>query len=657
MTLYTKTVEYVFTSVSGTLAATTRNNYAAITITLPETTSRTFKSVYAVVLPYSACTAAGQNLTGVTIGTKLGAAAFTDITLAIDPQTTSNWGANLFQGSFIADVTQDFINNFGSGATQTCQLGVQFNGVPTINISAKLVITYEYTSTDTTQVKTVRIPLDGYSGALPTSLTQIGSASEIPNLSTFCPESSKSFKTTWFEIETAEEDRGANFSLTMSLDAEAAVVDGLHSRSLSTSNDGNVYAYYWRRDDMSTTAAHKINLAGKSSTNFYNPTVLLCATYTYDASATTSSLNSLAIPMDRFDTANSNTASDRASFLSKVWIEEPNPALVQSAIFAYMVPTINMLGATNSQNDIPAMMIGKQSARTYTIPYLLGGPHVSGGPCIQQRGDSGGVQGAGISLFRGLNPISASVYHTGNPDAPWSFHGAILYLNYTSDIAVAGIGAHNRTVKWGYLQSTYCAGGTTVLAYKTNPSRIPSFSGQSWFVSAAGAVSSLHNGGGNSPVHLQASYRSDELFGSGSFLLGSTVDTPDVKYQRYPIGISSLVRRWSQDTDSSRIALHSSRSLYLSTTNPSFVQGHNELWVTQHDIFFSVTGTVRGYTGTGSGILVTCHNANTYELLASASTAAGGQYSLSWYDSATQVFTEARQDGTHLGRSDNFFLT
>jgi hypothetical protein len=77
------------------------------------------------------------------------------------------------------------------------------------------------------------------------------------------------------------------------------------------------------------------------------------------------------------------------------------------------------------------------------------------------------------------------------------------------------------------------------------------------------------------------------------------------------------------------------------------------LIITYHAITFTASGTVSGYTGDGSGITVTLHDATSGEQLLSTTTAATGTFSFTWYDSVNSVYTEARQDSTHVGRSEN----
>src|SRR5690349_5044078 len=61
-----------------TLAAAARHDFAAITLNIPETTSRTFLSVEVEIIWRCGVTVTAANYTGWRVGIKLGAVAFSD---------------------------------------------------------------------------------------------------------------------------------------------------------------------------------------------------------------------------------------------------------------------------------------------------------------------------------------------------------------------------------------------------------------------------------------------------------------------------------------------------------------------------------------------------------------------------------------------------
>jgi len=74
---------------------------------------------------------------------------------------------------------------------------------------------------------------------------------------------------------------------------------------------------------------------------------------------------------------------------------------------------------------------------------------------------------------------------------------------------------------------------------------------------------------------------------------------------------------------------------------------------TYHTITFDVLGAVSGYAGDGSGITVLMHRADTNEHVLSLTTAVGGTFSSTWHDDTIELYAQAREDATHMGRSDN----
>ena len=78
----TKSIEYAFPQNVASLATATRYDFGAITIYIPETASRTFRSVIVEVTCMDNVTVAAS-MTANLIGIKLGAVAFDDDAIAV----------------------------------------------------------------------------------------------------------------------------------------------------------------------------------------------------------------------------------------------------------------------------------------------------------------------------------------------------------------------------------------------------------------------------------------------------------------------------------------------------------------------------------------------------------------------------------------------
>lgn len=644
-----KTVEYAFDSSRAVLAATTFLTFGAITLTIPETSGRVFKNVYLDVTAWDADTTATVLNAAPTVGVQLAAVAFSDTTFPVDTTLATAFGVNQFNMRLQLDVTSYFVSNFGSGTTQTLGVRVKFPNTPTSNISVKVVVTYEYDDTNTTRAKTVRIPLEGYSGSLPTSLTQIGSSTEIPNLSTFLPEASVTVQNVWFEISSMQMDGGATWALTMALDAEAGVADSNHLRTLSTINDKTEYFLIWVRNDMTTNATHLLKLKGTNANNFLNPVVIMHVTYTYDHSGSSTILNSLMIPLRAFQAPTASTSADAHTFYSKFFVEEGSPTLVQSAV----VVKVGIDEATDSLGgawtDTPSLIVGSQTARTYYNPFQASGG-CRGQVDYSQRIDSGGTKGAGMTLARGENSITAKFY--GSADMPTKVVSAVAYVNYTSTKANAGDGIHNHTIRWLYW-------GTKCQSNVNSPNYVSKFtpavlytSETNYWITAIGTE--VITGGGNGGVRTPwgaVAIQTGEFGGFGWFTLQPELfEAFDRAFLVYA-DISYAHKRSNADPDTNRLNLKTSRNGRVVSPWAGGCYSSCVVDYTYHSFAYSVQGVVTGYTGTGGSLTVDLHRADTGEKMATTTTAVGGAYSFSWFDNTINVYTESYQDSTHLGRS------
>src|SRR5688572_12414671 len=118
--LRVQTVEYAFDTRTALLAAattlgTTVHTTNTITLDIPETSSRTFRSVMLIVNARDA-SATFNNMTGVRLGVQLGAAGATTADITGTLTQTGDHSSYPIQKDF----TSYFNTNFGAGASQTC---------------------------------------------------------------------------------------------------------------------------------------------------------------------------------------------------------------------------------------------------------------------------------------------------------------------------------------------------------------------------------------------------------------------------------------------------------------------------------------------------------------------------------------------------------
>jgi hypothetical protein len=628
-------VEFPFTTNVAGIALTTRYDFSAITLYIPETTgSRVFRSARVEVTVRDNA-AAETSMTKWLIGIKLGAVAFDDVEITSTITGSGEHDSYVFS----RDVTAYFATNFGSGASQTAQVGVRFTTTATTNVTAKLVITYEYDTTSTTYVKTVKIPLDTTLGSQATSATEIGT-NQIPALDTELGESSKVYRDIWIEIDGNEQSTAATaFQLGITIDSGSEELDGSHNQTL---NSSVWYKYISRQTSLTTNAVHAFKLRTTPVANMTHPAIVLCVTYEYDPASTTI-YNSIQIPLGLDQGALGWTTSANATrFLRKLFIEEPGTiTLKQSGIYVGFV-------TGNISASGPRVIVGSQTERVYTNN---SGSVVCGMYALTQRFDSGAIAGAGVTLARGENTITVDAYSSSSTLPPESLH-AVLYLNYSSGRATGGPGTHNHTTEWIAYDTP-----APFTAKQAAPVRLINIPEASYYVNGLGItyqdIEISANSGGTLTFDWQA--LSGEGAGNGWKAIGADLmpifQRNTVTNRAMPCG--DLFKRWPTNPNPALLVMETSRVLKTTQlrAQSSFVAVQQLL--TYHSITYTVSGTLNSWTGDGSGITVNIFRADTFEWIGQVTTAAGGTYTFTWYDNTINVFSDAFQDGTHLGRSVN----
>ncbi len=631
MAIRTNKLEYPLEQSITSLALATRLDFAAITLSIPEINSRTFRSA-AIEVCTSDNVAAATALTSWLIGIKLGAVAFDDGSVT---DTFTTGGENVAY-NFIRDVTAYFNANFGSGASQTCQVGVNFGGVATINTSIKLVITYEYDDTaQDTRAKTVKIPFDSPAAAMAsTTLTEIGT-NQVPALDTFLPEASKVYRSIWFEVHLRPAlSNATSGQVGLSLDAEAAVNDGVHQGALGSTK---WYRRIWRRNDMATNAAHAFKLKTNNALAVMsNVTVVLCVTYEYSHTSSTTILNSLELPFIEGGVfGGSNVAADKSRSLWSFFIEEPDTiTLKQSGI---------ILTFSESSGMTLQLAAGAQTARAYVITT---GATECGGFVLGHRVDALGASGAGLTLARGENTLTFDYYSSAGGQG--SNIGGALILNYTSGKHALGAGAHNHTISWPLADS---AGDTTRRVFTAIAPQIPETS--FWIQNVGWVLLAVYPAEPGGALALNAEVLSGEDEGDGwkPIYQGGFRQDAEISAVSAYVHARGQFKKYPNDPSSERLDLEVARSFRLDA-NPAIWMGMYFL-ITYHSIKSLISGAVTGYTGDGSGLTVDIFRSSNDLRVLSLTTTVGGAFSNDWYDNTLELYAVVRQDGTHLGRSDD----
>jgi len=264
------------------------------------------------------------------------------------------------------------------------------------------------------------------------------------------------------------------------------------------------------------------------------------------------------------------------------------------------------------------------------------------------RIDSGGAAGAGISLARGENTLTVGFY--ANTTDLLSAGSGLLILNYTSGKASGGTPKNTHTTHWLSINSDRAWGGFILENQAITPNIPETNYGITDVVIdvlASGFQTSVFN------FHLLIENANGEGPGAGWRFIGSAFgDTGNERQiHKFILPVKGQFYRWASDSDSSRMNPETTHTWQFFSSNGS----HQALaiWLTHHAMTFTVSGTVSGYSGDGSGITIEVFRSDTGEKIGSTTTSAGGTYSLTVYQNAINLYSTARQDSTHLGRSDN----
>ena len=638
-----KTVEFPFVTRTTSLGAATRHDFSVITLDLPENSSRVFRSVYVEVVFCDHEPVGGVNLTSRLIGIKLGAVAFNDETLTNDVIDT--YARKHFK--LTRDITSYFTTNFGAGTSQTCQVGVQFGGVITQTISAKLIVTYEFSDTSqTTRVKTIKVPIQSNTGLLTNSLVELGTNS-VPQLTSggLLPENTVSIKHMWFEFYSTESaTNSTDFNLAVSLDAEAEVSLGTLEMGLATSTE---FFAIWVRNDMSSTATHALKARTTVTSRMTNLSAILCVTYTYDHDNTTTLLNSLELIISDLGCIikYGGTTADAYRSETKFFIEEPGTiTLKQSGV---------MFRGIYGESTTPIVLNMRAGGQGYTAYTFSPCPNAgdAGGFSITHRIDSGATAGAGVTLARGENTLNFDLYNSTNSVYAVQAASGLLILNYTSGLASAGAETHNHTTKWCIQQFI-----VATIFQVESAAFAPNIPETNYYVSNIGFYL-IKGKEFDSSQQVMVEILSGEGPGQGWYHLYSTDDTvPEWNTTKYFINANSAFDRNPGEVDTERLSVEGSRNYNMQTHfHPFGGTGFFGLamYLTYHCHTFSIAGTISGYTGDGSGITVDIHRVDNNEWVGRTTTAVGGGFNLTWYDDTVSMYAQALQDSTHRGRSNN----
>lgn len=616
-----KTVKYAFPALAS-LTNNTLTNLTQITIYLPETGTKTFRSVVATVSMDDIITATGGTITTKTCDLRLGAAAYTSVANA---NTLTNSGENLSL-FWVQDYTSHFTTNW-TGTSMTCDFRLQFNQstgttLGMVNVCVTLDITYEYDDTSTTQVKTVMIPLDAPTGAIATAATTYDT---IPALDTYLPEASKTYRNIHVVVQGNEARNAATTDHTMTLRVGTdSVTTGNYEGALASDR---FFRYVWNcTSTYPSTAATQTWQPTATVARVNHFQAYLVVTYEYDESTSTSIMNSVMLPLAIDSPMGGTTSSDYQRATRELFIQETNITAGRIAFYGFWTQAA-AIGGLN-------MRLGTGSFVAYTDTASV----LCGTNAAMIRNDSA------VTLARGRNEFNVDAYRTDTADFGWNLSGFII-VNYSSDKHADGSGAHNHTVEWGIDQFGTAAADT----FKVISAMSPTIPEANYFISGLGVrlthLSSTVPAG--FIVHVERLSAEGGVTWENVYQDQLSSDAEVGMYFAYA-QMRTLFKRWTGDTASDRMDIETSRRWRRFNFAVSGWSALSML-LTYHSITYTAADSVSGFTGT---VNIDLHRAASGEKVLSTSRSGDGAFSFTWYDDTEQLFVVA-DDGTNVGRSQD----
>ena len=638
MALRTKTLWYATRLTAASMADAVLTALPTITV-YTENSSRTFRSVLAWLNFEGMSTVTGGTIGEHRLAVSVNGAGATTITELDD---ISNSGENITGRVGPFDFTSHFTTNYPAADSTTVAFSAYIDvstgtGLTTDNISVVFCITYEYDDGAATQYNTAIIPMESDVSAMATTEDEIGT-NQIPQLTgaggLLENVAGVVVRQQFVIVEGNAEDAGGvtDFTMNTRIDTGTTITHNLSERALGS--DG--YQTFVHIESPSAGAVHawKAWTTGSGAMNHAAHT--LYVTYQWTVSGTTEFLNSIQLPFEIPSPMGGTVAGDTSRVEFPIRVEEPTTiTLKQSAYRLSFVAGAAAVAGLNTR-------AGAQAFRAYTDGISV----VCGGQCLQQRIDSGSAQGAGVTLARGKNTLTIDVYRTDATDLGWNVSGLVL-LNYKSGVSGSGVGAHNHTTVWKIFDWD-----ALLSSLREAAAVAPNLPETNYWVSGIGFEMIHWDAASANGIVFSAEVLSGEGAADGWRDLYADIFIKDAERSCQIIYCRARgdMKRWPNDTDLDRLAIETARK-YRYGNAATCAKGVVML-LTYHAITFTISGTITGSAGGTVDIDLFTEDGDEILHIGSTSRSGNGVYSLTWYDSVYNCFAEAREDGTHVGRSD-----
>lgn len=532
--------------------------------------------------------------------------------------------------SMFVDLTRLFTDSF-SGTSNLVELkiaGENITGILGDNLvySAELFITYK-ADNQNTRIKTVFIPLDSSSTTLSGTLTSIGT-NQIPQLSTYLPEASKTIRN-FYILSTGNDIVNTSMAteFAMRLDSDPARYTWAQ---FSGGLTGNIFKYIFVQDNIDTGSTHDIQMAVTArNLNIRNWQMYAVVTYEYDASTTTRAINSLILP---FETSSvfipQNDSSNPEKIRKDFYIQEPG-TIDNERVGCYL--SFSNIGAVN-------LLVKEKSESTYT-DLFWGAPEVTcGGFRYSWRLPS-------QNLSRGLNNIGIDMYANYNSSTVPScaYTCGYFIVNYQSDVSSVGIEAHNKTIMCLTNLMGNSARNNKYPNTLTNPFTY-------WFINDFGMVGEFYQTTAINPgptLDNRFIIENPANTGANNATLGAGGGWQENESLFYDVITADrdVIKKYPGDLhDRRKVDIFNGGNFNIEY-GYSTVNGCAHSIAACHEIYYTITGSVVGYSGDGSGLTVTFYDDDTSEVLFQTTTAVGGTFTAVWYDNTRNIVCDAYDSG------------
>lgn len=650
MALRTKTIEYAMLTDSRSVATVVTRNFPPFMVYIPETGSRSFRSCFVEVDAKDNVLAA-TTVTGWKFMYKVGAGtAFS----ASNTVSITNTGENM-AFTWTQDVTPAFTSGFvANSLSQSFIFGMIVTGSATVNAGVRLHCTYDYDDAAQTRIKTVTIPMDSYFGTASATGSTGTYMDSIPALDTYLPEANKVYRNVSMEfigndfmLTTGSNVGSCSFGLDNELHGFSGSVTGPF---ISTLISACFFKYQWNITPfLNTSTTHSVWV--KSSRNGLPFSCLagrLVATYEYDHANSTKVMNCIALSAaDDSGYMGGAVSGSRSRFTRGFYIQEPEITMSRCGVYHSLVDggTVTFIPSVTQGAFTQSLLA---TTRSYVFPAVI----TCGGWMTGHRFDSEARGGQGMNIVRGRNLFVTDWYRTGTAAGTLgSGYTAKAYLNYESakSSQPGGDANHSQIRNW-YFSPVETAAIRTIKTSSVLFAETSSY----WLTSLGAQITLYTVAAGGNIAFLCSPSGSDEGeggYGWDAAYAGTVVTDGEIGPFIAFCRMRDLFKKYPEDPNSTLYNVLRPRT--CSVDSSTAINSTGYLFATYHTIKYTLTGSISGSAGNGSGITVDFFRSDTDELVASATTNVGGSFQKTYYDNTIPLYAVAREDDTHVGRSAN----